>query len=214
LISPRFLDATSFVDGMARVVIEGPCVYFPEEGCGPSNPRYPGVPESERGKITKAYPPCKFTYIDKSGVAVTKQRFDYGRDFSEGLAPVQAGKLWGFIDRTGTMVIPPKFEDAGPFSSGLSRILVNGRYGYADKSAEIVVSPQFKEAETFSEGLAVVGDGAGRYWYINPRGERSFPGEFALASPFFKGLAHVRLQPRGREADAYIDLNGRQVFRF
>jgi WG containing repeat len=213
-IPPRFLDATSFADGMTRVVVEGPCIYFPEGGCGFANPRYPGVPKTDRGKTARAYPPCKFTYANRSGRIITERRFDYGRDFAEGLAPVQLGKLWGFIDRTGSIAIPPQFEDAEPFSSGLTRILEDGKYGYADKSGRPVIEPQFKEAESFREGLAVVGDGEGRYWYINTRGQRSFRGEFALASPFFKGLAHVQLLPDDAEEFAYIDAKGRVVFRY
>jgi hypothetical protein len=212
VIPPQLLDATEFVDGMARVVMEGHCVYFPEGGCGIANPRFPGASRRDVSAMGPL-PPCKFTYIDKSGTLITSQRFDSARDFSEGLAPVQAGKLWGFIDRTGLTVIPPKFEDARPFSSGLSRVLLGGKYGYADKIGTIVISPQFKEAESFSDGLAVVGDGAGRYWYINPGGQRSFPGDFAHASPFFKGLAHVQLS-QDPETYAYIDTSGRAVFRY
>lgn len=214
VIPPQFIDATSFKDGMARVVVEGPCLYFPEGGCGPSNPRYPGVSVTDRDKSVTAYPPCKFTYINKSGRIITEQRFDYGRDFSEGLAPVHLGKLWGFIDRTGSLVIPPKFEDAQPFSSGLTRIRVNDKYGYADKLGQIVITPQFKKAENFSEGLSVVGNGEDQYWYIDSQGQQTFQGKFALASPFFKGLAHVKLLSHNAKAFAYIDSKGHQVFRY
>lgn len=213
VIPPTLLDATGFADGMARVVSEGPCIYFREGPCGFADLRHPGVGRADRGKYG-SLPGCRFTYINKGGTVVTKERFDRGRDFSEGLAPVKVGKLWGFIDRAGAMVIAPKFEDAEPFSSGLSRISVGGTYGYADKSGEVLISPQFKEAESFSAGVAVVGDKTGRYWYIDTQGKRSFAGEFALASPFFKGLAHVKLLARGPETHAYIDTNGREVFRY
>jgi hypothetical protein len=213
VIPPTLLDATGFAAGMARVVIEGPCLYFPEGGCGFANPRYPGAGKNDRGNYG-ALPSCKFTYINKTGTVVTKERFDGGREFSEGLAPIKDGKLWGFIDRAGAMVVPPKFEDAEPFSSGLSRISVGGLFGYADKSGDVIIVPQFKEAESFSSGLAVVGDKSGRYWYIDTRGKRSFAGEFALASPFFKSLAHVKLLTGGPETHAYIDNGGREVFRY
>jgi hypothetical protein len=170
------------------------------------------VPKSD--KSATAYPACKFTYIDKSGTVITNQRFDNARDFSEGLAPVRIGELWGLIDRAGSSVIPPKFEDAQPFSSDLSRIQRGGRYGYVDKYGEVVVRPQFQQADSFSDAQAVVGNGAGRYWYINPRAERSFVADFALASPFFKGLGHVELLSEGPAQHAYIDTRGRVVFRY
>jgi hypothetical protein len=208
VIKPELLDATDFSDGMARVVIEGPCVYFPDGPCGPSNPQFVG------GREGSEHPLCKFTYIDKTGTVVTKARFDFARDFSEGLAPIRIGKLWGFIDKTGSMVITPRFEDAESFHSGLSRIQMNGLYGYANKSGNVVVSPQYKYAESFSEGFGVLGDEKG-YWYINQRGEQAIQGKFAAASPFFKTLAHVRLLPRGSsERFAYINSSGRRVFTY
>ena len=211
VIKPQFLDGSSFVDGMARVVTEGPCIYFPDGAC-PS----PRVPGGISGKWD--YPPCKFTYIDKTGRVITEARFDYARDFSEGLAPVRIGTRWGFIDKTGTVVIEPKFEDAEPFSSGLARIREGELYGYADKSGSIKVTPRYKYAEDFSEGFAVVSHNADRYFYIDAKGNRTIPGEFAAASPFFKGLAQIRFLPRGaaeaRAEFAYIDTKGRRVFKY
>jgi hypothetical protein len=88
--------------------------------------------------------------------------------------------------------------------------------GYADTSGKVVIRPRYKYAESFSEGLAVVGDEA-EFWYIDTRGDDAFPGKFAAASPFFKGLAHVRfVSPGSAEANefAYIDRNGQPVFRY
>jgi len=210
VIKPQFLDGASFSDGMARVVTEGPCVYFTDGPCG--SPIFPG------GREGADHPTCKFTYIDKTGRVITQDRFDYARDFSEGLAPVRIGREWGFIDRTAALVVKPQFEDANPFSSGLARIREHGLYGYADKSGSIRIAPQYKYAEDFSEGLAVVGDGAGRYWYIDLHGDRTIASEFAAASPFFKGLANVELLPsdaaEARAAFAYIDTKGRRVFNY
>lgn len=86
VIKPQFLDGISFSDGMARVVTEGPCIYFPDSGCGFANPRLVG------GKEGGNRPSCKFTYIDKTGEVITPRRFDYARDFSEGLAPFVLGR--------------------------------------------------------------------------------------------------------------------------
>lgn len=214
-IEPQFLDGDRFVDGIARVVLEGPCVYFPEGPCGSVNPVFPGVKSGHLSRSAN-YPACKFGYIDKSGRAITSRRFDYARDFSEDLAPVRIGNAWGFIDRTGAIVIEAKFQDADCFSSGLSRVRIDNAYGYIDKTGRIAIPPRFREAETFSEGLAVVGDNKGHYWYIGKRGTQAFPGEFAMASRFFKGLAHVKLlhRPSPSVTDAYLDTKGRQVFTY
>ncbi len=209
-IEPIFLQATSFSDGMARVILEGPCTFMDGDGPCPE-PEYVGGREVNQ-------PPCKFTFIDKAGRVITTQRFDYARDFSEGLAPAKIGDRWGYIDKTGVVVVAPKFEDAQPFSSGLSGIRDHYLYGYSDKTGAVVIPPAWHSADDFSEGLAVVGDPNGPFRYINRKGEHAFQGEFAVASRFFKGLAQVRLLPRdARKAHAtfaYIDTTGRCVFTY
>lgn len=163
-------------------------------------------------------PSCKFTYIDKTGRVITPARFDGARDFSGGLAPVRIGELWGFIDKTGAIVIAPQFEDAEPFSSGLARIQEHGLYGFVDNTGAIRIPPKFKGAQNFSDGLAVVGDGGEKVWYIDRKGRRTIGGKYYVASPFFKGLAHVQLHEtdasEGRASFAYIDTKGNRVFEY
>ncbi len=212
VIKPQLLDGIDFSDGMARVVTEGPCVYSPDGPCGAFNPRFVG------GKVSDNLAQCKFTFIDKTGRIITRSRFRNARNFSEGVAPVQVGELWGFIDKNASMVIAPKFEDAQPFSSGLTRIQVHGLYGYAEKTGSIKINPRYKYAEDFSEGFAVVGDGGGHYWFINQNNIQTIPGEFEAASPFFKGLAHVKLLASDADKSqiefAYIDAKGHRVFTY
>lgn len=158
VIKPEFLDGVSFSNGAARVVTDGPCVYSPDGPCGLTNPRFVGGTKAGKSPL------CKFTYIDKTGRVISQMRFGSGRDFSEGLAPVQIGRVWGFIGKSGSVVIPAKFEDAGPYSSGLTRIREGGLYGYAGRSGAIVIPALYKYVESFSEGLAVVGDDDDRFW--------------------------------------------------
>lgn len=209
VIKAQFPYASDFSDGMAWVITEGPCVYMTDGPC--SEPQLAGAGEGSR-------PACKFSYIDKSGRVITQSRFDYARRFAEGLAPVRVGELWGFIDKTGAVVVNLRFDDAQPFASGLSRIKADGLWGFVDRSGAIKIPARYEYAEDFSEGFAVVGDGSDRYWYIDEQGSRAIAGEFAAASPFFKGLAHVQLfTPSGdgrRVVFAYIDTKGRQVFTY
>lgn len=204
-IPPQFLDGIGFSDGMARVVIEGPCVYFPEGGCGSMNPRWIGGQKGNPGT------PCKFTYIDKKGQIITGRRFVGARDFSEGLAPVQERDQWGFINKQGAMAISPRFEDAWSFASGLTLIRAGKLYGFANREGHIQIAPSYVYAESFSEGLSVVSTDGKHYFYIDKEGKKAIKETFDLASPFFKGLAHVHLNNR---KEAYIDTKGRRVFTF
>jgi hypothetical protein len=217
VIHPEFLDGDSFHDGFARVIVEGPCVYsriLAENPC----PDFGVVPPEAKSQTD--LPACKYTFIDTTGHIISSQRYDYARSFSEGLAPVRLGKLWGYIDKTGATIIAPSFESAAPFSEKLGLVSKDGRFGYVDRTGRLVVAPQFKRAESFSDGRAVVGDDAGE-WYIDTTGKPAIDEVFAIASPFFKGVAHVRFQDDAglgksqyRGNFAYIDPAGKVIFKY
>ncbi|HEX6182285.1 MAG TPA: WG repeat-containing protein [Pyrinomonadaceae bacterium] len=222
VVRPVFLHAESFRDGMARVVVEGPCGYSGDGPC--PDFRHLGGPARPGRKV----PPCKFTFVDGSG-SVLKARFEAAKHFSEGTAPVKLGGKWGYADKSGRLVIEPQFDEAWPFSGGLARVRqgeLTGLFGYIDAQGKYVVPPRFNYADDFSEGLAAVGDREyadepGNLYYIDGHGRTVIKGPFALASHFFKGLAHVKLRRSGKgEVDrragrfAYIDAEGKTVFAY
>ena len=222
VIQPRFLHATDFRDGMARVVVEGPCVYVGDGPC----PDVRKLGEPAEGKVAS----CKFAFIDRSGAIVASQRYDSAKEFSEGLAPVMIAERWGYIDKKGGVVIPPGFDEAEPFSDGLALVQLGKRYGYIDHTGILVIPARYKYAEDFSDGLAVVCNDWNKkdfryegFCYINRQGEQAIAEKFVLASPYFKGLAHVKLRSNkttdGDEENtkgiyAYIDTSGRRVFTY
>lgn len=223
VIQPRFLFGTDFHEGMARVVAEGPCAYYGEGPC----PDFRRLGENGGRTI----PPCKFTFIDKSGSIITAERYDYANDFSEGLAAVRIGEKWGYIDKKGRLVIQPRFDEARMFSDGLACVQLGKRYGYIDPNGIFVIPPQFKYAEDFANERAAVSNIWNKeefvyeeFYYIDKQGEQAITEKFALASAFFKGLAHVKLKSNkktntdddddARWTFAYIDTSGRKVFTY
>lgn len=218
VISPRFLDGESFHDGMARVVVEGPCAYARLSDESPC-PDFGTLPKSAASN--PSLPSCNYTFIDNAGKILSEQRYEYARRFAEGLAPVRIGERWGYIDKTGAIAISPKFESAAPFADGLARVSETGSVGFITHSGEYAITPRFKDAEDFAEGLAVVGDRKSSFWYIDHEGHQAIPEKFALASPFFKGLGHVKLfSPTAEDGSifqgtfAYITRDGRHVFTY
>jgi hypothetical protein len=228
VIAPIFLEGAEFHDGMARVVVEGPCLYSGDSPC----PDVDLIPDGHLmlGGQNSTVSMCKFTFINKSGAIITTERYERAGYFSEGLAPVKSGKKWGFIDKQGQMVIKPRFESAEPFSDGRARVQQNNLYGYIDYSGAFVITPQFQYAENFSEELAVVSRWLKpeirkmEFFYINKEGNQAIRENFAIASPFFKGLAHVQLKSNKQNDEkessdaksvfAYIDSSGKRVFTY
>src|ERR1044072_999522 len=124
--APTFLRGEDFSDGMALVVLDGPCRYAERgDGCGGS-----AVLGGEGGQ--GEVPRCKVTFVDRHG-SVLEERFDAAQDFSEGLAPFMKGDKWGYIDKSGRVRIEPRFDDAWPFSGGRAGVKRGGRYGYIDE---------------------------------------------------------------------------------
>ena len=212
-ITPQFLKGEYFSDGMARVVVEGPCMVFSSQ-CGD----FSGLPKGT--KFDPSLPQCKYTFVDQRGNIISEDRYDGAGAFSEGMAPVRIGKQWGYIDKTGKIVVSPQFEAADSFSDGVALVSSKGRYGYIDHAGKYVVTSQFSYAESFSDGLAVVGSRNSGVWYIDHTGKQAIPGKFQIASGFFKGLAHVRLKSVSADEAlylgtfAYIDRTGRRVFSY
>jgi WG containing repeat len=216
VIAPQFLEGASFHDGMARVVAEGPCVYYHAESPGADLVVLP-----RDAAVKDLLPACTYTFVDKAGRIISDERYDYALSFSEGLAPVRIGKLWGYIDKKGAMVVSPRFDTAQPFAEGLAVVSHERSYGYIDRNGDYVIRPQFNHAESFAEGVAVVRGLDSMYWYVDQKGQQAFPDKFVLASAFFKGLAHVKLITNTSTDKlwqsgtyAYIDRTGKFVFTY
>jgi hypothetical protein len=112
------------------------------------------------------------------------------RDFSEGLAAVKSGDLWGYIDHTGRAAIPftHRVPEVGPFAGGFAFagnvfIDVEGNIAFEGQS--------FDQAAPFSEGLAAV-QSYGQWGYIDPTGKYVIPPSYEGAGNFSGGLAPVK----------------------
>jgi hypothetical protein len=64
----------------------------------------------------------KYGYIDNTEKEVIPFKYDYARNFSEGLAAVGLADKYGFIDKTGKIVIPIIYAMVGDFRKGKARV--------------------------------------------------------------------------------------------
>lgn len=120
--------------------------------------------------------PYTWGFVDKSyKFVIPDGRFDDGRHFSEGLAPVAVTvdregnphravgvKKWGYVDRKGKWIVSPQFKSASCFHEGLALVSKEDPYdpgkqlyGFVDGTGKFAVEPKFRDASSFSEGLAV-----------------------------------------------------------
>lgn len=104
---------------------------------------------------------CGLYLLD--GSLITKACYDEIHSFSEDLAPVRIGKLWGYINKSGKLAISPKYDETKPFSCGLAAVRKNDKWAYIDHSFKEVIGYKYDEAGTMLAGAAIVktGDTAG-----------------------------------------------------
>ena len=117
----------------------------------------------------------KIGFMKKDGRVIVPPTFARAHDFSEGLAWVRVGRLWGAINKRGEFAFEPKiatFVGRGRtpskisvcspqlFHCGLTRVFVkrNGerRLGYVDRRGDFYFEPIFDLGGEFKNGLVKV----------------------------------------------------------
>lgn len=226
IIEPKFVYAKDFSEGLAPVVLEGPCYYYNSESPCPGADTFPVGTNSQPNTA------CQFNFINIEGKLISDRNFLDVKEFSENLAPVKTSEGWGYMNKNGRIIIAPQFEEANPFSEGLALVKHRNLYGYINVAGTFVIEPQFKSAESFSSGLAPVGEYgdetvSNKFYYINKNGKPATSDKFLLASRYFKGLAHVlvteslkvnkkddkELEIR-KQIYSYIDAKGTKIFTY
>ncbi len=160
-----------------------------------------------------------YSYIDKSGKAVSQPQFDWADSFKEGLAKVKMGYKWGYIDKTGKLVSRLQFDDSQLFSEGLALVKNSSKYGYIDKTSKAIIPLQYSDAKSFKEGLAAVKLNIA-WGYIDKTGKAVILPQFDEADSFSGELARIKqsgkygyinktgqvvIQPQFDEADSFSD---------
>ena len=93
---------------------------------------------------------AKYGYVDSSFGLVIGFDFDKAGEFSNGLAPVYKGGVWGYIDESGETKIRFEYSSADSdsaftFKDGLAPVNRNGKYGIIDTEGNTVVNFNFEK---------------------------------------------------------------------
>lgn len=139
---------------------------------------------------------------------IIEPRFENAECFSEGLAAVKSGGLYGYINRTGTLVVDPSFSEAGDFHDGIAAVRKNGMNTLINFKGIPVIAAREDESRFFGEGLAVVKIN-GKYGYMTGTGKIFLKPVYEYALPFNEGKAAVKLNGRF----GFIDRRGKIIIR-
>jgi len=185
VISPKFIVASDFSEGLAAVREDGALYgYIDETGKMVIRPQFDQA--------------CSFS----EGLAAVEIGF-------EARGGKKVAGLWGFINRTGGWEIQPTFELTHSFSEGLADVSLDGSsWGYIDGHGAFAIRPKYSITGAFSEGLALVWpeDEEGGY-YIDKTGKKALVLGLWPQWSFSDGLTVA-----GREGERkYVDRQGRVV---
>ena len=132
-----------------------------------------------------------------NGKVVVPCNYDVIQNFSDGMAAVCKGHLWGYVDPLGTFVIPCSYhssnyydngvmddwgeygapDEANDFHEGLVMVMKNRMAGFLNKQGKTVIPFVYKRAKDFSEGLAAVKTSQ-KWGFVDKEGNNVIPCQY------------------------------------
>jgi len=142
-ISPNYLSATVFSDGLAWVVSKNA----------------PPTAINNKGEVKVTLKDAEFVKIYKDGLSafsiIDKNVFK-----------------WGFVDKEGEVKINPEFSNTLNFSDGKCAVAdTKGKWGFIDEQGKILINYQFTKAKDFVNGTAVVFSSDNKAGLIDEKGK-------------------------------------------
>lgn len=114
-----------------------------------------------------------FGLIDKSGNVITKEKYNYIKQFSDDLALAKNESGYQFINNKGENVFNKIYNGAFSFKDGVARVSNSN-----DKSVNDSISASIQSNSQF--------------YFINTKGERILTNDFNIIGDFSEGLALAR----------------------
>ena len=164
----------------------------------------------------------KWGFINAQGEMEIQPKFDFAREFSQGLALVDVNKKRGFIRPNGKYAIAPQFFEAASFSNGLAAVtktkkilfmdLGAGDNAYINRLGETVIEKKFFQLHDFSENRAAAKFlPENKFAFFDKSGNLITQAEFDITMPFDNGVATAGIE----NGNAFIiDKQGNKVKEF
>ncbi len=222
MLDPVFDLAEPFVNGVARVVVNGKPQWIDSKGLPTTAP-------------TSTNPKKKMGYEvimknNKYGVASTmkevliKPQYDEIKhgirlpdgepDYSKKLFLVKTGKGWGIVNKEGEEIIPAEHTECKPFQFGFCIALKDNKWGVYNMKGKQVIAFKYDKMSMGNEGMFLamkkITKDSSAYGYFNAEGKALTEMKYKEAEDFYYGMAAVYKD----SAWGYIGAEGKEITEF
>ncbi len=132
--------------------------------------------------------------------------------FTNGLAPVKQGDLWGYLNSSGQLAIPAKYNEAIEFNDGYGIVKSGIEYSILNtKGEEFPIDAKgIVDVKHFSEGMAHFRTGDKKFGFVDFNGKIVIPSQFQSAGYFYGGIAWAKADD-GKVG--FINLKGEWIIK-
>ncbi len=136
----------------------------------------------------------KWGYVSTKGEYIVNPSLNAADHFSDGLARVELQGKVGYINQKGKFVIPCEYLGGTSFKNGKAFVTSPEMYPACinKKGKKLFQVDSVEYVRTFSEGFAMIVTSARLYGFINEKGKKVVPPQYASAHEFSEGLAAVK----------------------
>jgi hypothetical protein len=153
----------------------------------------------------------KIGFINQQGTVVIKPDYLAAGNFSEGMAPVRLGGLYGYIDSAGRFAIDAQYDYADAFEHGIARVFRDGKSYFINKTNKVILDTAYAAIHFVNNHLATVSTRNHRKGLLNVRtGKLLIDTIFSQIDAFSNGHARA-ITFDTKQADrqfAIIDTSG------
>jgi hypothetical protein len=128
--------------------------------------------------IEMSHHPKEETVTSKTPPSGAGGLFDYLyddiEDYSEGLARIEKGGLFGFIDTLENIVIPMQYQKAENFKNGVAKVTKDNKLGIIDKTGKVILPLEYDDIDITDVNTFIV-EKRDKYGLFDRQGKELLP---------------------------------------
>ncbi|MCM3172232.1 WG repeat-containing protein [Paenibacillus sp. MER 99-2] len=222
-LEPVLDDARDFQpNGLAVVVQNGKAGVINLNGQFVVQPLYDSINSYVEGRAI-VIDAQGFKMIDEQGHVLTRRAYPFIADLSDGRALFYdtdsstggGTSKYGYLDQSGQEAIKAQFQSAYDFQQGKAVVQIKeNEYALIDLNGNRLATYPYPYVGPLGDGmLAFQKETAGKYGYIDERGNIIIQPQFSTALPFHNGLAIVNTSADYKSTYGVINRQGQFVIQ-